>query len=97
MLKIPTPQDEQCPTPLNETVPEISSDKINMMPNPKKRKHATTPFPPFDEQMIVWELKRPLLNHKKMHTLDDDIFQKLNSLGDDDEGKEGTKDEVEHV
>ena len=48
--------------PLSKIVPQISDSPLGKIPNPRMRDYNLHPIPAYDEQLVVWELKRPLLD-----------------------------------
>lgn len=53
--------EEQAELPLKDITPEIIPGPITMHPSPSLRDYDTTPIPPLDDRLIVWELGRPKL------------------------------------
>ena len=45
-----------------KTIPSICTEIIQPLIDPKTRDYNIQPIPPLDKRMIVWELKRPLLD-----------------------------------
>ena len=66
LLEVPEDVENCAPTrqgkeALSKVIPVKSNSSIQQMPDPKQRDYFKNPVPPLDEQLVVWELRRPLL------------------------------------
>jgi len=54
-------EEDQAGIPLSEITPAVCTQPIQPQQSKRKRDYKKQPVPPLDDRIIVWELKRPML------------------------------------